>query len=54
MNSCKLIKKEECDNVYYECSNCGMNWSFDLGTPKENEWVYCTHCGLKIKHKESK
>ncbi len=48
--TCKLIKKDEYDNIYYECSNCGMDWVFDDGTPKENEYNYCPHCGLKINH----
>jgi DNA-directed RNA polymerase subunit RPC12/RpoP len=49
--TCKLIKKEEYDNIYYECSNCGMDWSFFDGNPEENEWKYCPFCGKKIHFK---
>lgn len=32
----------------YECSECGLLWMLDEGTPKENEMYYCPKCGSKM------
>lgn len=39
-----MSQYEEC----YECSECGLMWSLDEGTPKENEMYYCPKCGSKM------
>ena len=40
------------ENVLYEqtykCSICGEWFVFESGTPKENEYNYCSHCGAKM------
>lgn len=32
----------------YECSECGLMWCLDDGTPQENEMYYCPKCGSKM------
>lgn len=32
----------------YKCSACGRIQIIISGTPKENEWKYCPHCGAKM------
>lgn len=32
----------------YECSECGLMWSLDGGTPLENEMYYCPKCGSRM------
>jgi DNA-directed RNA polymerase subunit RPC12/RpoP len=33
----------------YECSECGVLWEFNNGTPEDNEAFYCPNCGAKMK-----
>ena len=32
----------------YECSECGVLWEFNDGTPEDNEAYYCPKCGNKL------
>ena len=32
----------------YECSECGLIWWLDDGTPQENEMYYCPKCGSRM------
>ena len=32
----------------YKCSACGEIQMIISGTPKENGWKYCPHCGAKM------
>lgn len=36
------------DGVYYECSECGLSWTLNDGTPEENEMCYCPKCGARM------
>lgn len=36
------------DGVYYECSECGLSWALNDGTPEENEMCYCPKCGARM------
>ena len=33
----------------WKCSECGVVWYFESGTPLENECFYCPHCGAETK-----
>ena len=35
--------------VQYECSECGVLWEFNDGTPEDNEAYFCPKCGTKMK-----
>lgn len=37
------------DGEQYECSECGVLWEFNDGTPEDNEAFYCPKCGVKMK-----
>jgi len=37
------------DGEQYECSECGVLWEFNDGTPEDNEAYYCPNCGAKMK-----
>ena len=43
-----IDKSDEYDgsNVYV-CSNCGLEWYLEEGTPEENDMNYCPKCGEK-------
>ena len=32
-------------DIHYECSECGVLWEFNDGTPEDNEAFYCPMCG---------
>ena len=36
------------DSNTYKCSACGQIQILIDGTPKENGWNYCPHCGAKM------
>lgn len=37
------------DGEQYECSECGVLWEFNDGTPEDNEAYYCPKCGARMK-----
>lgn len=44
------IKHESHDGgEQYECSECGVLWEFNDGTPEDNEAYFCPKCGTKMK-----
>ena len=47
MKECKFIRQND-DWIVYECSNCKELWTFDVGTPADNNYNYCASCGAKI------
>jgi len=36
------------DGEQYECSECGVLWEFNDGTPEDNEAYFCPNCGAKM------
>ena len=36
------------DDVVYTCSVCGEDWVTLEGTPADNLWNYCPHCGARM------
>lgn len=36
----------------WECSNCKEVFNFEEGTPLENSYNYCPHCGARIMGQE--
>ena len=36
------------DGIYYECSECGLSWALNDGTPEENDMYYCPKCGARM------
>lgn len=32
----------------YKCSSCGECFVLEAGTPQENEYNFCPHCGAKM------
>lgn len=45
-DTCDLIYDE--DMHYWECSECEGTMCFEDGSPKDNNYQYCPHCGRKI------
>lgn len=35
-------------DTYYTCSACKEDFVTDDGTPTDNLWNYCPHCGAKM------
>ena len=33
---------------YYECSECGDAFTLIDGTPQDNDYLYCPHCGARM------
>lgn len=40
--------EDDYGGLYYQCSNCGDEWTLIDGTPKENNMNYCPRCGAKM------
>ena len=38
----------------YECSECGVLWEFNDGTPEDNEAYFCPKCGARMKGERQK
>lgn len=36
------------ENGVFQCSNCKEEFMLISGSPKENEYEYCPHCGCKM------
>lgn len=39
-------------DVHYKCDQCGEEWTFPYGTPKENNANFCPGCGAIMENKE--
>lgn len=39
------------ENGVFRCSNCKEEFVLISGSPKENEYEYCPHCGCKMDEK---
>lgn len=52
------LEVEDCiGDVHYKCNQCGVEWTFPYGTPKDNDANYCPKCGADMrgeKHEFSK
>lgn len=35
-------------DVHYKCDQCGEEWTFPYGSPKENNANYCPNCGSRM------
>lgn len=35
-------------DCHYQCTECGIEWNLDAGTPAENNMNYCPNCGAKM------
>ena len=33
---------------HYQCSECGLEWVLNDGTPLENDMHYCPNCGARM------
>lgn len=42
------IPYEDPDWNAWKCSKCGAVQYLESGTPLENEWLYCPHCGKRL------
>lgn len=38
------------DSNTYQCSGCGLLWSFESDGPFENDLDYCPKCGKPVQH----
>ena len=38
-------------DVHYKCDQCGEEWTFPFGTPKENNANFCPNCGARMENK---
>ena len=38
----------------YECSECGVLWEFNDGSPEDNEAYFCPKCGARMKGERQK
>ena len=36
-------------DIQYECSECGVLWEFNYGTPEDNEAHFCPKCGADMR-----
>lgn len=36
----------------YKCPVCWETQQIEDGTPEENGWIYCPHCGVRLVHEE--
>lgn len=40
--------------TYYKCSQCSIEYILINGTPANNDYLYCSHCGAKMDEEETK
>ena len=40
------------DDYYYTCSICREDFYMIVGTPSDNNYKYCPHCGARMDEKE--
>lgn len=40
------------DKNTFECSKCGMAFTLNEGTPKDNDYNYCPNCGADMRPSE--
>lgn len=44
----KRVYDEYAGGDVYECSECGLMWALEEGSPKDNEMYYCPKCGKRM------
>ena len=44
----KWVEAEYYDDIVYKCSACKEEFALIDGTPKDNLYNYCPHCGAKM------
>lgn len=37
---------------HYQCSECGAEFVLIEGTPNDNDYLYCSHCGARMDGKD--
>lgn len=37
----------------WQCPRCGAVQYLESGTPLENEWFYCPHCGKRLNEEKT-
>lgn len=43
------LEVEDCvGDVHYKCDQCGVEWTFPYGTPKDNSANFCPQCGAAM------
>lgn len=42
------LEVEDCGDVLYKCDQCGVEWTFPCGTPKDNNANFCPQCGAAM------
>ena len=43
-----ILRESPDGGEQYECSECGVLWEFNDGTPEDNEAYFCPNCGAKM------
>ena len=44
------LEVEDCiGDVHYKCDQCGVEWTFPCGTPKDNTANFCPKCGADMR-----
>lgn len=44
-----IAVEDDCENIYWECSNCEDAFYLEVGTPKSNNYNYCPNCGADMR-----
>ena len=44
----KWVEVEEYDCVCYQCDQCKAEFVLLDGTPQDNDYNYCPHCGARL------
>lgn len=44
-----IAVEDDCENIYWECSNCEDAFYLEVGTPKSNNYNYCPCCGADMR-----
>ena len=47
-----ILRESPDGGEQYECSECGVLWEFNDGTPEDNEAYFCPNCGAKMDEAE--
>ena len=43
-----ILRESPDGDEQYECSECGVLWEFNDGTPEDNEAYFCPSCGARM------
>ena len=45
----RILRETPDGGEQYECSECGVLWEFNDGSPEDNEAYFCPKCGARMK-----